>query len=884
MIKKFARAASEVKPILQPARISEFYYKSKTSPVRRRNTLVRANSLERKPSKSWWPFYAYPRSAGWKKLARYLELTPKMLRRREKSLNAEFTSPLFSSGHTRDKKVNSHTDIVKITTVIETIRQKNAKLLEEASDIQRIIRKKRSKRSSRESGNDPRMTESSRHAGEKRAYTAKKRSPYPRHHQDGRKQTYPRKNRVAGRDLNAANNIGIPSTVFYKRIWEYINGTRPHSDIISGYKTLEGESGKDNSTCTNQERISASRENELQATNPDVKPEREFYKRIWDIINATQYGNARVRSKRHTNVPKDKVSSSASAASNQSCGQGKRKIGRDEDKWPQRTNLDERAPRHRRLDPLETIHPREASDPGPHISGFWTVTNKTQWQPKTVVPVVNIARLSDDSSRATVSQGASEVADLNDIPRELPGNSVGTASSTNSTERAGEASTDNSSGITEPGPPYLSQGENITASPTDVIDDASRKDEPVRYVEEPTDNPIYDPSNIPYVEVPDYTDQREDSLDRGNRSSVADEYREYDDGDYVDVATKSRNADKPPSVVPSAGNESPSNIRSGSGSERAESSLNPDAPRSRCAENDDTAGCADKHEESHDNTGSHDDIEDDDVRQPAEDSTDGALSTERENSTADFPPIHFDINEYRKPFDLDDFIKNDPIFESIRAAADKEDAKQGAKEIPDRNDDETEEHKTYATYPKEQSRDYFATNENPRANDSGDISDDRDEATGKNSDSYANEEAKDSEVINEDYYPHDDNDFFKRIFGEEEEEEGEEGDKESYEVADTENDFLSRYFTEDVLRQMRDNSTDEEDRKREESRNRENVYKTLSRILDKKDRFSRLNDDVDKMIEKGEAIPIKYNNFWSLQYESPHKEAKAKEEEEEEEA
>lgn len=181
--------------------------------------------------------------------------------------------------------------------------------------------------------------------------------------------------------------------------------------------------------------------------------------------------------------------------------------------------------------------------------------------------------------------------------------------------------------------------------------------------------------------------------------------------------------------------------------------------------------------------------------------------------------------------------------------------------------------KTYATDPKEQSQDYFAKNEDYHDNHKT-VSDDRDEANDREeeTDSHERKEEEESEVNDED--PYDNKDFFRHIFGKD-------NAKESSDTVDTENEFLSRYFTKDVLLQLRDNSTAEEDRQREESRNREDIQKTLSSILEKKDQFSRLDENLNKMIEKGEAIPIKYNNFWSLEYESPRTRNEDNEEEKE---
>ncbi|XP_011642719.1 uncharacterized protein LOC105430734 isoform X1 [Pogonomyrmex barbatus] len=835
IIMKPTQAASEIKPILtKQAYINKLNRKLKSVGK------DAANGLKKEPSKPWWAY-----SVGRRNLAQRLKMPQKVLQ--EKFLNERIMSLTTSPVNNQIKNVNLSPDmeIVKITTVVEAIRQKRQKIAqmsEVAENIQAMIGKKRSKRSSHESRKSSTTVKNSRRAEEKKTVVSNKKSRYsksrPRKEQtDSKSRNSSRKKEVA--DLKTANSA-IPSTVFYKRIWEYINGTRSHSDIIGD--SLEKNSEKDNSTCTDNDRIatSQSQNDKSQVISPNVKPERDFYKRIWDIINATQaYENSKIRSKRDANIGQ------SDAASTPLC------IQEQTDDYEQLTTNEKRS-----LDIADTINPSsEISDPDSYISGFWPVANDTQWQPKTAtVPLLNAAaKLNDDLTLRPLANiaSASEVDDLNKFPDKV--------------EQVDYSSSDNSTGhnssqeiITDPGPPYSSEESFATSLYLPIeraVDKAPREEdrETPQAENYSSTTPNYDPSKIPYVEISDYSDQQED---KSNQSATAAKYKEYDDDDYG--VEQLYNIDALPSKSPNAEIK----VEPTESEDEPETSLDANDSRSRCAENKDSPKeCADKYDVE--DTKLRNNTEDGaDVQRSAEDSAEISSSEESENS--DF--VHFDINEYRKPFNLDEFFKNDPLFKSIRAAISREYAKYDYEKNPPPRTEGSEEVETYATDPKERSQDYFAKNEER------DVASDDKDKTEEETDSYEKKETKESEINNENYYPYDDKDFFKRIF-----EKDKDNDKESSDAVDTEKEFLSRYFTEDVLSQLRDNSTAEEDRQKEESRNKEEIHKTLSKILDKKDQFSRLDDNLNKMVEKGETIPIKYNNYWSLEYESPRR-RKAEEE------
>ncbi|KYM82461.1 Chorion peroxidase [Atta colombica] len=842
IIMKSTQAASEIKPTLQHAYINKFNRKLKSMG---KNTAI---SSEKKLSKPWW---IYPNSIGWKKHTQHLKMPQKLLQQQEKFLNKQIMSPTFHLMNNQNKNVDlsdPDMEIIKITTIVEAIRQKrqnSAQMLKAAKSIQKIIGNKRSKRSSYKSENN------SQNVREKTIISNKKsRHSNPNYRKQFKsKRTLSTKKPLRNKnatDLKTANNVAIPSTVFYKRIWEYINGTRPHTDIISGYNSLENNS--DNSTCIDKDRITASQsqEDKSQVTSANIKPERDFYKRIWDIINATQsIRNEKARSKRNANIPESNAASTP-------CIQ-EETVNYKEDKQVQATN--NKIPLN-----ITDINLSEISDSGPYISGFWNIANKIQWQPNQI-PVEDLAKLNNNPILSSLATSASEVDDLNKFPDKVE--SVDYSSLDNSTEYTNEMRNSSQEIISEPGSPYSSEESFTTSSflPTEsTVEKPLQEKNQVKRVENSTGTiPNYDPSNIPYVEVPDYSDQQEKSLDKNNQSITPVRYNEYDnDYDYIMIPKQLHDADDFSSKSPSAKIKVVQTESDG-----LETSLNANHSRLSCTENKNSAECVDNY-----------DVEDTKLRNNTEDVTDDIHhSAEEENENSDF----IDFDEYKKPINWDEFLK-DPILESIRAVFSK---KYDHKENPDHpeehneNSDRTEEFeeiKTYATDPKEQSQDYFVKNEDH--DDHRIASDDTDEVNSKeeNTDSYAKKEEKQSEEIDEDPHSDYDKDFFKNIFEKD-------NDKESSDTVDAEKEFLSRYFTKDVLHQLQDNSTAEEDRQKEESRNREDIQKTLSKILEKKDHFSRLDENLNKMIEKGEAIPIKYNNFWSLEYESPRKRNKDNEQE-----
>ncbi|XP_070516525.1 uncharacterized protein Cysu, partial [Cardiocondyla obscurior] len=818
------QATSETEPAPEQVYVNKFNRK-----LRKLKSVKNAGNLKKNP-KPWW-INPYAKRKG---TTRHFKVPQKILRRKE-FLNQQITLPTFTPiNRNENMERSSDMEIVKITTVVETIRQKrqsSEQMLKVKKNIQKTISKKRSKRSPYEKLRDNSPGKKNRHnVSQRKAVVSNKKSrrAKPNLRKLARVSSARKQENKITPDLKTANNVAIPSTVFYKRIWEYINGTRPHSDIISDYNSVESDP-EGNGSCADQDRTAASQSREDKSRGADIEPERDFYKRIWDIINATHdraNGDAKARTKRDASALENK-------SSTQLCAQNGTIETTNEEPSLVRNN----------------VNSPESSTPNPYISGFWTVANETQWEP-IQIPGTNAEKLRDGPLLSSLVNSASEVDDLNKVSDKAE--HVAHSSSNNNDARNSSREI-----ITEPGPPYSSE-ESFSA--VSAIDKGSREEGRAENYSTST-TPRYDPSSIPYVDVPDYSDQREDSLDKSNRSAAAARYKEYDDTDY-DLGPKRYHADDFSSKSPNVGIEVGRDE-----SNEHEASINASDSRSSCVNGKDFDKCVDKYDsEGTKLLNNTEDATDDEIYRSAEDSAESASSKEKGNVDS----VDFDVNEYKKPFNWDEFFKNDPVLENIRASAQNTSfsKKYGYDEQPDRPEKSDE----LETRPRERSRDYFPTNEDYR-DDRGTDSGEKDETTlSKENDSYAEKETKESEGF--DYYPYDDKDFFKHIFEKD-------NDEESAATVDKENEFLSRYFTEDVLRKLQDNSTTEEDRRREASENKENVQKTLSRILEKKDRFSRLDDNLNKMIEKGEAVPIKYNNFWSLEYESPRRRIEDEEEESE---
>nr|XP_050862668.1 myosin-G heavy chain-like [Vespula vulgaris] len=281
----------------------------------------------------------------------------------------------------------------------------------------------------------------------------------------------------------------------------------------------------------------------------------------------------------------------------------------------------------------------------------------------------------------------------------------------------------------------------------------------------------YDPYNIPYVEIPDYSDEKEESLDEEDRLRAKQRYVLNQSNstnlsiDAIDEQTNITSDHAPPveknndvnkHQSPSSRLMTTTNVVESSeiSSERAKNDLI-------------------NHQESKKNENNVNDTSE--VKKKSNEEGPAMLD------------IDFDINEYRKPFDLDDFLKNEPFFQKLK------------------------------------------NNNNNKRNSKEQLLEDN-----KNNYSFMTKN------------PNNDN---------------------------NNNNFLDRYFSKDVIDKLKTNSDEkirEENRRKNIEENKKRTLKTLSSILEKKDRISRFDEEANKDIEDGvKKAPSFYKNYWSLEYELP---------------
>ncbi|KAF7385045.1 hypothetical protein HZH66_012131 [Vespula vulgaris] len=310
----------------------------------------------------------------------------------------------------------------------------------------------------------------------------------------------------------------------------------------------------------------------------------------------------------------------------------------------------------------------------------------------------------------------------------------------------------------------------------------------------------YDPYNIPYVEIPDYSDEKEESLDEEDRLRAKQRYVLNQSNstnlsiDAIDEQTNITSDHAPPveknndvnkHQSPSSRLMTTTNVVESSeiSSERAKNDLI-------------------NHQESKKNENNVNDTSE--VKKKSNEEGPAMLD------------IDFDINEYRKPFDLDDFLKNEPFFQKLK-----------------NNNNNKRNSKEQLLEDNKNNYSFMTKNPNNDNNNNSDDDDDDDEDPSK--------DTKD-ERINDD-------------------------------MISEEKDFLDRYFSKDVIDKLKTNSDEkirEENRRKNIEENKKRTLKTLSSILEKKDRISRFDEEANKDIEDGvKKAPSFYKNYWSLEYELP---------------
>ncbi|KAK0175035.1 hypothetical protein PV327_008820 [Microctonus hyperodae] len=160
-------------------------------------------------------------------------------------------------------------------------------------------------------------------------------------------------------------------------------------------------------------------------------------------------------------------------------------------------------------------------------------------------------------------------------------------------------------------------------------------------------NLTYDPNNIPYVDVPDYTDKREESLDKNDRDAaiIKEKNRNNNDdinNDAIDPGTPSNVEEKEGVEIHDRSESSEAN------NENVDRKAKYSMVRTESnGEEGDSTELRRQLESDQDSSGEITSFENKEIKNDEKKS---------EEQSSLFEPINFDINDYKKSFNLDEFI------------------------------------------------------------------------------------------------------------------------------------------------------------------------------------------------------------------------------------
>lgn len=377
-------------------------------------------------------------------------------------------------------------------------------------------------------------------------------------------------------------------------------------------------------------------------------------------------------------------------------------------------------------------------------------------------------------------------------------------------------------------------------------------------IEETTDIPEYDPNKIPYVEVPDYSDIREESLDEEDRKankkrkkqknvdfldpSVSLNIDEPENNEYnlpkglkndsdkkqkdLKESTKSLDINKDTKENSRSLNKEdkfvnfPKNLNSNFNDRELEIFKNSKKSSKSSRIND-----FNKNKKKSQKQKSNDSENSKLKELSFDDESDRGSQEDREGQGKSTSPIIFDINEYRKPFDLDEFLKDDPIMKKLDSLG-KETlskyGKNGKRVSGDFNESESD------NAPEKRSG-YEAERED------GD---------------YSSKLRQSNDFVETLTERHDQNNDTAREPRKNKVNQGSEGSKLLRFLFKDKDEFLTKHLEEDdVIRNFQKDRTKENEE------------------ID----VSRSNEDIDKGIETGDESGLVYKNFWSLEFKSPQK-------------
>ncbi|XP_011300808.1 uncharacterized protein [Fopius arisanus] len=220
----------------------------------------------------------------------------------------------------------------------------------------------------------------------------------------------------------------------------------------------------------------------------------------------------------------------------------------------------------------------------------------------------------------------------------------------------------------------------------------------------------YNPDDIPYVEVPDYTDRREESLDDNNNENMKDKYSNVDN-DAVD-----------PGTLPNEEGEKSSPFV-GSESERTKEE---DFTVKKIAnDSGETSQVGNQHGKSRKDSEVVRRSEERPIKNSRPDEKSEEFSNAKINpknitgsAEAELEPVSLDVEDFVKPFDLDKFI-NELFHRNHKTNTEESKAEASRKELTDDSEEEEFNHWRYSDYygphndgtNEDESKDYFESHE-----------------------------------------------------------------------------------------------------------------------------------------------------------------------------
>ncbi|XP_033225765.1 uncharacterized protein LOC117178447 [Belonocnema kinseyi] len=342
----------------------------------------------------------------------------------------------------------------------------------------------------------------------------------------------------------------------------------------------------------------------------------------------------------------------------------------------------------------------------------------------------------------------------------------------------------------------------------------------------PSDIPPYNPDIIPYVEVPDYSDRREESLDKKDQLVANKKNKDYDDQDFVD----------PTAPLPAGKNKELDAVK-----ESQKPKGRAQTPYVDIQDNKPIKDVDPKNLEAIPISAAEESDESlVDAQEPSEE------SKSKEELVEDVKPVKFDINDYKKPFNFKE------LFKELNLPIDDEDEDQKAEK--EEKEEKEEAEGNYSEIYADPSQESSTTEETSFENsyDNENENENSTEAE-KGDDDHTIEDLK-SVIITEDEFKYGDRDFFKPFFGGKPK-------RSSHEF----------YYDGDKEENERREASNQKDVSAKRYGIDEEKLPPLSDILAKKDSFSRLSTNVEEDAKKRGKVPREYKNEWVLEYEFPKK-------------